>query len=207
MMKLLLFAAALASKDGLLTGKIVVKSKNSQFKVTIPYRAYVLQGRLSINETLTHFHLDGRPRNLEKNLTVTNEFSVPIVVYNVSLSTEQRHMFGMNRVNRMVIPPGKSATVAVLGITPRAWDGPNAETLVTFHTNVSEISMPLMAYNGKVRTVSEIWVKELSKVFDLATRAATGVVETKFCIRTKLTAIKCEPTYYFLATHASVQGH
>jgi hypothetical protein len=41
-------------------GKIVIKSKNSQFKVTIPYRAHVLSGHLFVNESVTHFHLKDR---------------------------------------------------------------------------------------------------------------------------------------------------
>ena len=48
------------SEDGLYTGKIVIKSKNSQFKVTIPYRAHVLSGSLFVNENVTHFHLKDR---------------------------------------------------------------------------------------------------------------------------------------------------
>ena len=48
------------AEDGLYTGKIVIKSKNSQFKVTIPYRAHVLSGHLFVNESVTHFHLKNR---------------------------------------------------------------------------------------------------------------------------------------------------
>ena len=48
------------NEDGLYTGKIVIKSKNSQFKVTIPYRAHVLSGHLFVNESITHFHLKDR---------------------------------------------------------------------------------------------------------------------------------------------------
>ena len=50
----------MVNEDGLYTGKIVIKSKNSQFKVTIPYRAHVLSGHLFVNESITHFHLKDR---------------------------------------------------------------------------------------------------------------------------------------------------
>ena len=60
-----------------------------QFKVTIPYRARVVSGRLFVNETLVRFHLkdeaedgDGDGGTLHpkmaRNLTVKNEFSVPV---------------------------------------------------------------------------------------------------------------------------------
>ena len=84
------------AEDGLHTGKIVVKSKNSQFKVTLPWRAHVLRGQLHLNDSCTHFHL---PDDLDvddeadeaaaavrnRNVTVTNEFSVPVVVHNVTV--------------------------------------------------------------------------------------------------------------------------
>ena len=54
------FTASLVNEDGLYTGKIVIKSKNSQFKVTIPYRAHVLSGHPFVNESITHFHLKDR---------------------------------------------------------------------------------------------------------------------------------------------------
>ena len=52
--------ASMVVEDGLYTGKIVIKSKNSQFKVTIPYRAHVLSGHLFVNESVTNFHLKDR---------------------------------------------------------------------------------------------------------------------------------------------------
>ena len=79
------------AEDGLHTGKIVVKSKNSQFKVTLPWRAHVMRGQLHLNDSCTHFHL---PDDLDlstvanRNVTVTNEFSVPVVVHNISLPEE-----------------------------------------------------------------------------------------------------------------------
>ncbi len=54
-----LITASLVTEEGFHSGKIVVKSKNGQFKVTIPYRAQVLTGRLRVNDTSTHFLLEG----------------------------------------------------------------------------------------------------------------------------------------------------
>ena len=59
-MHLSISIASIVTEDGLYTGKIVIKSKNSQFKVTIPYRAHVLSGHLFVNESVTHFHLKDR---------------------------------------------------------------------------------------------------------------------------------------------------
>jgi len=52
------FDPSLVPEDGFYTGKFVVKSKNSQFKVTIPYNAQVLTGKLTVvDEGITRFHL------------------------------------------------------------------------------------------------------------------------------------------------------
>ncbi len=104
------------SEEGFHSGKIVVKSRNSQFKVTIPYRARVLRGGLRVNDSCTHFLLegDGPPevkeagdewsapelpgllptdpeslfRRRRRNLTVTNEFAAPVVVHRVEVPGE-----------------------------------------------------------------------------------------------------------------------
>lgn len=52
------FLAAVVSEEGIYSGKIVIKSKNSQFKVTLPYHAQVLKGQLPVSEESTHFHLE-----------------------------------------------------------------------------------------------------------------------------------------------------
>ena len=109
-------AASLAGEEGTHSGKIVVKSRNSQFKVTLPYIAEVLKGELKVNSTSTHFYLvddggldadsteDNMDRFVDKtlgvtavpgirvrrsqapfkrNITIKNEFSVPVVVHKV----------------------------------------------------------------------------------------------------------------------------
>ena len=78
----------------------MIKSKNSQFKVTVPYRARVLRGSLLLEEECTHFFLPDVDNNgkggltreekkergkVERNITVKNEFSVPVVVHRVTM--------------------------------------------------------------------------------------------------------------------------
>ena len=53
----------MVSEEGLLSGKIVIKSKNSQFKISIPYRAFVLKGQLEVAPNVTHFHLKSNVNN------------------------------------------------------------------------------------------------------------------------------------------------
>ena len=63
------FSASLVpNEEGLFTGKIVIKSKNSQFKVQIPYRAFLLKGQLEVAPNVTHFYLTSKDPPLRRPL-------------------------------------------------------------------------------------------------------------------------------------------
>ena len=88
----MVFNPGLVKEEGPLSGRIVIKSKNSQYKVGIPYRALVLKGQLLVNNTVTNFHLKEKGE-IQRNLTVTNGFSVPVAVHNLSLASEASKFF------------------------------------------------------------------------------------------------------------------
>jgi len=88
------FDPSLVANDGTHTGRIVIKSKNSQFKVTIPYHAQVVTGDVAVaDDTITRFHLSHRNPSTEKemsrNFAVKNTFPVAVAVHNVSLGPPQ----------------------------------------------------------------------------------------------------------------------
>ena len=63
--------------EGEVSGKIVIKSKNSQFKVQIPYRAFLVRGSLVVNNTATQFHLKSKTSTgIQRNLTVRPSFFI-----------------------------------------------------------------------------------------------------------------------------------
>ena len=53
----MVFSASRISTLGVQTGKILLKSRNGQFKVQVPFRAQIFQGNLRVNESSTKFHL------------------------------------------------------------------------------------------------------------------------------------------------------
>ena len=79
-------------KEGQMVGKILIKSKNSQFKAQIPYRAFLLKGQLMVNNTATQFHLKNKSK-IQRNLTVKNDFAVPVAVHNLSLASDEARAF------------------------------------------------------------------------------------------------------------------
>lgn len=171
-------SASLVSAEGVYSGKIVIKSKNSQFKVTVPYRASVLQGSLLLDEECTHFFLPDIDNNgkgtagmtreakraqgkLERNISVTNDFSVPVVVHRVTLGKggsgggkREAKYFNVQQMGPVILMPGDKVPVVKLVLRPGAWNDRTLDSVLTLHTNVSSIVVPLLVFHGKMDTVS-----------------------------------------------------
>ena len=156
--------------EGEVSGKIVIKSKNSQFKVQIPYRAFLVRGSLVVNNTATQFHLKSRQSNggIQRNLTVTNEFGVPVAVHNLSLAFEATRYFNLltgtgdldldgGNFEPMILQPGETKDLSVLSLKDEAWEDRILNSILTIHTNISNIHVPLLCFHGLIDTVSKIF--------------------------------------------------
>ena len=65
-----------------------MKSKNNQFKVTVPYRVKLLNGRFKHSPEMLHFLTDGGKSNESsptRRFELTNEFQVPVFIKNVTM--------------------------------------------------------------------------------------------------------------------------
>jgi hypothetical protein len=154
----------------------VVKSKNSQFKVTIPYHAHVLKGSLKVEEEGTHFFLPdldnngkgdkadalmSKVRPVEREVIVTNEFSVPVVVHKVTMGDEAKgsknedRYLQLRQFGPVILKPGEKAAVAKLVLKTGAWNDRLLDSKLTLHTNVSSMVVPLVVFHGKMDTVSK----------------------------------------------------
>ena len=100
------FDPSLVSSDGKQEGKLLIKSSNSKYKVSIPWQAQVLKGGLHWNNTSAKFLLSDKPDpedpsqvdliSASKPLTITNKFAVPVVVYSVKVEEEGRKFFDLS---------------------------------------------------------------------------------------------------------------
>ena len=138
-------------EEGLLTGKIVIKSKNSQFKVQLPYRALLLKGQLSVNSTATQFHLKTKAK-IERSITVKNEFGIPLAVHNMSLAPEALNFFDLNWSKLQILEPGQTKDLSVLSLKNEAWEDKILNSHLTIHTNISNIHVPLLCFHGQIDT-------------------------------------------------------
>ena len=159
---------------GLFSGKIVIKSKNSQFKVQIPYRAFLLRGQLEVAPNVTHFHMTSKENFFQKNrpLTVTNEFDRPVAVHNLSLASEAMRFFHMEEsiFGPVILKPGETKDLIKLSLSKEAWEEKILNSYLTIHTNISSINVPLICFHGMVETVSKIFVHLKFHVFSCSFR-------------------------------------
>ncbi|KAK4301005.1 hypothetical protein Pmani_026827 [Petrolisthes manimaculis] len=180
------------------SGKILIKSKVSAYKLSVPFTVDLLHGALLYNTSITKFYtgtdieatdsqaglsfggiqesigtvagvLGGvvssvsgggggsgsstagtsNPSSEARNLTLTNTFPCPVVIYNLTLPEEAKKHFEIGWSGAVVVEEGESAHVATLQLLSV---GTNARlsTAITVHTNITTIKIPLKAYNGKL---------------------------------------------------------
>jgi len=155
------FNPSTAKADGVHMGKLLVKSKNSQFKVTLPYKAHVLRGSLSWNETMSRFLLTDKPNpddpshapviTTARNVTITNKFAVPIVVHSIKLAQKAEEFFTIESFKPKVIGPGETEDLVLLTVKSSAWSGDRRlSSYLTLHTNLTNVQIPLLCFDGKL---------------------------------------------------------
>lgn len=139
------------------SGKIVVKSKNNQYKLTIPYQVKLLSGYLSYNHSQTQFYippsLDASAEN-KRVLHVTSYFNFSLVVHSISLPDEAKPYFKVTLIESDVcLSPNETRPLVVINFTP-SQQLTRLQTHFRLHTNISHLDVLLSAYSGRLEVVS-----------------------------------------------------
>ena len=117
----------------------------------VPYQAHVLTGKLSVDESITTFHLaNTKDEKMTRNFTVKNYFKRSVAVHNITLPPEARKFFDLSNFSPKVIPAGKTKDLFELSLKKEAWTSRLLDSYVTLHTNISNMNIPLICYHGKV---------------------------------------------------------
>ena len=180
------FDPTLVPTDGIHSGKLLIKSNNSKYKVTIPWKANVLKGGLHWNSTASKFLLTDNPDpedpshtniiSTTRPLKITNKFAVPVVVYSVKMAAEAEKFFEMGpfkpTVSKsvmkfkfiicillfQVIKAGESIDLVQLSVKKEAWEGDrHMDSYITLNTNLTSVRVPLIAFDGKLKPVGGIF--------------------------------------------------
>ena len=97
-------AKKIGKDDGVQEGKIVLKAKNNQLKVVLPYQMEVLHGELGVNASLLQFHTRGGDNDLTpRKISVRNGFRVPIMVIDATLAADLVCLFSVgNKCSHLI---------------------------------------------------------------------------------------------------------
>lgn len=99
-MILLSFLGKAAYETRHMSGKLVLKSKQTGHKLIIPYTARVVEGGLIYNASVTQYCADvKRPLGL-RNFSLTNTYGFSVVITNVSLQRDAKPHFNVSKFQR-----------------------------------------------------------------------------------------------------------
>ncbi|XP_076446798.1 transmembrane protein 131-like isoform X2 [Babylonia areolata] len=135
------------------SGRILVKTKNNQQRLVIPYQASVLHGSLVYNANTTKFFSAKVLKNFTRPLTLTNTFNFSVVIFNISLSREAAPFFTvLNFSTPVIVGPQQTVTALLLLFHPNATQL-HLSTTLTLHTNASTFLIPIIVYNGLLKVI------------------------------------------------------
>uniref|UniRef100_A0A131YWF8 Uncharacterized protein n=1 Tax=Rhipicephalus appendiculatus TaxID=34631 RepID=A0A131YWF8_RHIAP len=134
------------------SGRIVVKSKNNQYKLTIPFQVYFMNGSLEYNVNGTVFYI-GRAKSLSKSdvrpLNISNTFPVPVVIHSIELQPESQPHFTVIFNSSTVLQPNETKPVVYLKFHPQK-TALQLNATLRLHTNISHFNIPLTCYSGRL---------------------------------------------------------
>ncbi|XP_069747987.1 transmembrane protein 131 isoform X2 [Narcine bancroftii] len=146
----IIFDASKAKSTLQFSGKITVKAKEKTYsKLEIPYQAEVLEGYLGYDHATTLFHIRDSPTDpVERPIYLTNTFSFPIIIHNVSLPEDAKTMFKIKNFSTPVsVPPHKALYVFSLLFTATT-SSIHIDSNILLITNASKFHLPVRAYTG-----------------------------------------------------------
>ncbi|XP_033110665.1 transmembrane protein 131-like [Anneissia japonica] len=147
----LTFQPLKANKSRSWSGKIIVKTKDKNQKLVLPYQALVLPGTLGYNKNSTLFHLGKEKESVVRDLPLTNLFNFTLMVNEISVAPEAQGIFKIeNFEDTISIPPQETDTSVSLRFLPEATNYPMS-SILRLGTNASVFTAPVISYTGKLK--------------------------------------------------------
>ncbi|XP_077984160.1 transmembrane protein 131-like [Glandiceps talaboti] len=132
-------------------GKIVVKSKEKNYRLQVPYQAHVLQGTLGYNKNGSMFYIGKPPYEATvRDLTLTNLFDFALIIYDVSIADDVGQVLSIeNNLSPIFISAGDNDVSLKLRFDPKTSEA--VSTTIQLNTNASLFSIPVHCYNGSLK--------------------------------------------------------
>lgn len=135
------------------SGDIVIRSKDDNHKLVIPYQATVLHGSISYKDNKTLFYSGQPNRTITRSLPITNHFDFTLAIHNVSFPPDVQGYFSFDKFQKPVyIKSGETISPFNLRFNLNQ-SNIHFKTELCLHTNISAFYIPIYVYNGKLTQV------------------------------------------------------
>ncbi|CAH1972997.1 unnamed protein product [Acanthoscelides obtectus] len=142
--------AAYQTKD--FSGKIVIKYPSGKNSSEIPYYVSVLKGGLSFNQTTTSYFMNKAIDFSERTFRAKNEYEFPLKITNVVFPPVAHKYFKIDILTPKVLDLGEEADLFRLQLKPTTnLTDIQLHSAITLETDVSDVAVSLLSYNGKVK--------------------------------------------------------
>jgi hypothetical protein len=146
------------------SGKIIVKYKNGKSKTEIPYYLTVLEGGISYDPLITRYFINDKSNGLSsRNFKVKNNFLSSVRLLSFALPDDAQKYFKIENFKPLTLKPQHENTVFTIrlksGIHPTDL---KVNSYIIVRTNISDVTIPLLSYNGKLHVYLPFKSKDYS---------------------------------------------
>ncbi|XP_050308013.1 transmembrane protein 131 [Anthonomus grandis grandis] len=134
-------------------GKIIVKFRNGKNRTEIPYFISVLKGGLSYDKASTTYFLSERQMDTSsRNFQVVNKYYYPIKVLDLRIPGEVDSLFKIQSYTPVMLRPFEKKTLFDIQLKKGVKKTDmQLSSRIKVLTNISEITVPFLSYNGKIQ--------------------------------------------------------
>lgn len=140
-------------ESGQCCGEVILRTKQGQHKLVIPYTAHPLLGGLVYNHTALSYLSSELDKNEVRKFTITNGYSEAIYITDIITATGFDYFFKMTTFKSLAVSPGENATLFTLQLLDVWDDALRFESKVVVVTNISTYDIPIYIYNGKLDVI------------------------------------------------------
>ncbi|XP_023015828.2 transmembrane protein 131 isoform X1 [Leptinotarsa decemlineata] len=135
------------------SGKIIVKYRNGKNRSEIPYYITVLKGGITYNPLTTTYFINDKAVDLSsRSFKVKNEFEYPIQIRNVTFPQDAHLYFKIETLTPKVLRPSEETNIFNIKLKSNIrLSDLQLHSHIILRTNISDVTVPLLSYNGKLQ--------------------------------------------------------
>ncbi|KAG5882529.1 hypothetical protein JTB14_038140 [Gonioctena quinquepunctata] len=146
------------------SGKIIVKYRNGRNRSEIPYYITVLKGGIIYDPLTTTYFINNKAVDLSSRaFKVKNEFEYPIQIKNITFPQDAHLYFKVEILTPKVLRPSEEMNIFNIKLKSNIrLSDLQLHSHIILKTNISNVMVPLLSYNGKLKVLLPFKSKDYS---------------------------------------------